>query len=196
MSYRKSIRRDKIEGDFEALLGALQPTPNLFQITKALFKEGWNRRLAHTASMAQSVKHEMLKIEKQIEGLLDRIVEASSPSVISAYENRIAKLEKNKLLMQEKMENGGPSNRPFDELFELALAYLANPLKLWASERLEDKRTVLKLTFAERLAYCRKGGFRTPKTTLPFKALGVFCRGEKGMARRGRFELPTPRFVV
>ena len=35
----------------------------------------------------------------------------------------------------------------------------------------EDKRAVLKLVFAERLPYHRNEGYRTAKTSLPFKAL-------------------------
>ncbi len=52
------------------------------------------------------------------------------------------------------------------------MSFLASPWKLWGSDRIEDKRTVLKLAFSERLAYERGKGFRTPKTTMPFNMLG------------------------
>ncbi|WP_323042959.1 hypothetical protein [Gemmobacter sp.] len=52
-----------------------------------------------------------------------------------------------------------------------ALDFLANPWKLWKSERLEDKQTVLKLAFADRLRYTRKSGFRTADLSMPFKIL-------------------------
>lgn len=190
-SYRKSIPREEIEGRFEKLLGELQPTEGLFRIASGMFRELWNHRLTQAGALAQSAKREVAKIEKQIERFLDRIVEAETPSVISAYEKRIANLEKEKLLMREKLASGGKPQRPFDEMFEHAMTFLANPWKLWASERLDDKRTVLKLTFADRLAYCRNRGFRTPKTTMPFKYLGAFEGGNMELARPGRFELPT-----
>ena len=110
--------------------------------------------------------------------------------------HRIARLEQDKLIAKEKAASGSGPQRPFDEMFELALSFLSSPWKLWASDRLEDKRIVLRLTFAERLPYRRGEGFRTPKTTLPFKVLGEFCGGKREMARRRRFELLTPRFVV
>ena len=72
--------------------------------------------------------------------------------------------------------------------------FLSNPHELWASGRMEDRHAVMKLTFADRLAYVRGEGFRTPETTLPFKALGGFCGGENKMARPERFELPTNWF--
>ena len=36
-SYRKSIRRDELEGQFEALLQRLQPKAKLFELAKAMF---------------------------------------------------------------------------------------------------------------------------------------------------------------
>lgn len=183
-SSRKSIKRDQLEGDFERLVRELQPTRTMFELVRAMFKDGWNQRLAYTASLAKSFAQEHQKLDKQIEGLLDRIVDATNPSVVAAYEKRISKLEKEKLMMTEKMNQSGKAQRPFDELFELALSALANPLALWHSPRLEDKKTLIKLSFEERLVYCRNGGFRTPKTTLPFKALGAFRSGENEMAHR------------
>jgi len=52
-----------------------------------------------------------------------------------------------------------------------SLAELGNPQILWSSPRLEDKRAVLKLTFASHLEYVRDEGFRTPETAVPFRVL-------------------------
>ena len=41
-SYRKSIRKEKLEGDFEALLKRLQPTPKLLNIARMMFEDLWN----------------------------------------------------------------------------------------------------------------------------------------------------------
>ena len=92
---------------------------------------------------------------------MDRIVETESETTISAYERRVDKLEKEKLLAREKAQHDVGPKHTFDEMFELALSFLSNPWKLWVSPRLEDKRTVLKLAFKERLAYDRKTGLRS-----------------------------------
>ena len=68
------------------------------------------------------------------------------------------------------------------------MEFLAKPHKIWSSERFEDKRTVLKLTFSDRLAYVQNEGFRTAKTTLPFKVLEGFSGGKNTMARPRGFE--------
>ncbi|MGB3215195.1 MAG: recombinase, partial [Alphaproteobacteria bacterium] len=128
---------------------------------------------------------------RQIESLLDRIVDASSASVVGAYEKRIGTLESEKLLMEENLSSVGKPVRTFEEMFEHALAFLSNPLKLWLSDRIEHKRTALKLIFSERLAYDLESGFRTPKISMPFKLLADYSGGKNRMAHPGRFELPT-----
>ena len=192
-SYRKSIRRDVVEGAFADALSGIQPSEQLFALSKAMFKSAWDQRMEQAKAGMMSLKREVTKIEKQIDGLLDRIVEASLPSVISAYEERLAKLEREKLITQEKLEKGTEPTHSFDELFELACAFLASPWKLWESGQLTLQRTVLKLVFAERIAYCRKTGLRTPKTTLPFKVLGGIDGQKCLMAEEVGFE-PTVDF--
>lgn len=41
-AYRKSIRRDKLEGDFEALLHSMQPSESLHSLAHVMFKNAWN----------------------------------------------------------------------------------------------------------------------------------------------------------
>ncbi len=194
-SYRKSIKRDVLEGEFETVLHALKPSKGLFDMAKAMFKNAWDQRLAQTLDRVRILKTDVNKIDKQIEQLMDRIVEAPSSSIVSAYEKRIAKLEKQKLTIEEKTKNGGKPPHAYEELFELALKFLSNPCILWDSEQLTLRRTVLRLAFAERIFYCRDKGLRTPQLSVPFRFLGNITQ-ECQMARRGGFEPPTPRFVV
>ena len=116
------------------------------------------------------------------------------PSVISAYEKRLAKLEREKLVTQEKLANKAEPAHGFDQLFELACQFLASPWKLWESGQLTLQRTVLKLAFAERITYCRKTGLRTPETTLPFKVLERFEGQKCLMADPRGFEPLTSAF--
>ena len=173
-SARKSIPRDKLEGEFEELLGTLKPTQDWFDIVTAMFKDAWSQQTQNTASMLQVARQKVVTIERQIEGLVDRIVESSTSSAIGRYEQRISQLEKEKLLMEETLQKQAAPQGRFEELFEHSLLFLANPQKLWRFGQFEHKRVVLKLAFEDRLPYSRKTGLRTPKTTLPFRVLGGF----------------------
>ena len=191
-SYGKSIRRDQIERDFEGVLKQLQPSPSLVEAACAMFKELWNHRLASGESRGRALKKELANIEKQVGQLLDRITETTVSSVITAYENRIRKLEEQKLLLIEKIETGGRPLRSFDEALRTAMEFLASPWKLWSSEVLEQRRTVLKLAFADRLAYVRNEGFRTANLSLPFRTLQGFCGPQSVMASPTGFEPVLP----
>src|SRR5690606_12297548 len=43
-SYRKSIKREVLEGEFEAVLRDLQPTESIFRVVKAMFKDAWDMK--------------------------------------------------------------------------------------------------------------------------------------------------------
>ncbi len=190
----KSIRRDVIEGEFETLLKNMQPTAPLFKAARAMFKDLWDHRLAMGVERTKALKVELGKVEQQVNQFLDRIVDASVPSVIATYETRIKTLEDRKLVLLEKIGTTGRPVRSFEETVRTAFDFLASPCILWSSERLEDKRAVLKLAFAERLAYTKKQGFRTPDFSLPFKTLAQISGPDFKMARLAGIEPTTLGF--
>ncbi|MGA0542951.1 hypothetical protein ACO2Q5_20320 [Neotabrizicola sp. VNH66] len=116
--------------------------------------------------------------------LLERILDASLPSVIAAYEKKISRLEDEKLLIREKMATATRPASSLDKTPRTALDFLANPWKLWKSDRLEDKQTVLKLAFADRPRHTRKRGFRTADLSMPFKIL-TQVSGAKSLVAEG-----------
>ena len=195
-SYGKSIRRDIVQGEFESLLKSVQPTEGLFRVATAMFKDLWAHRLGHAAAQRKALETQLAKIEGQVSQLLARILDASVPAVIGAYEEKVRTLESDKLLIKERLASAGRPASTFDDTLRTALGFLANPWKLWSSERLEDRRAVLKLAFAERLSYKRNEGFRTANLSLPFKVLAGFLPGQNEMARPEGFEPPTLRFEV
>ena len=187
-SYRKSIKREVLEGEFEGVLQSLQPTEGLFALVKTMFRDAWDARLAQASEVAKGVKSNIKQLDKQIDQLLDRIVEASNGSVVSAYEKRVAKLEREKALAEEQLAQSGKPRHTFEESFEHAMRFLASPWIIWENSDLALKKTVLRLAFAEPLPYCRNEGLRTPNLALPFKVLGNFCSNKCEMAHLRGFE--------
>ena len=98
--------------------------------------------------------------------------------------------------MSERIANCGRPLPDFDEALGTAPDFLAHPCRFWHSQRLEDRRALLKLAFAARLAYTRDEGFRTADLSLPYKVLEDFGIYKSRMARPERFELPTTWFVA
>lgn len=191
-SNRKSIRKDVIEGQFAALLADIQPSPTMFALAKDMAGSVWGQLGEQAASMREEVRRRIAEIEKQTAALLDRIIEASSQSVITRYEQRINELERERLVMAEKLETKARPRKSFEEMFELTLGILANPCNIWERGSIGYRHAILKMAFTDRLVYCRGGGFRTPKTSIVFRALDRFCGQKEALAEGKRFELSIP----
>ncbi len=180
-SHRRSIPRAKIEDGAHAILRTILPARQLLTLARAMFTDLWEARLAE-AHRAQSVLNEQAQgIDKQIGKLLDRIVEAPSPSVVSAYEQRIEKLEREKLVLLDQAQQKVPPEGRLNEVIEPTMAFLSSHCKIYEKGGLALKRTVLKLVFAEPLRYCREEGYRTAKSTFPFKVLADFLQQKCGL---------------
>ena len=192
----KSIRRDVLEGEFEALLKKLTPSRSLIVTADKMFKSLWDHRGLSQQARKTQLEKESVKLDKTIEQLLDRIVEAGSPTVITAFEKRIESLQKDKIVLEEKISACGHPVKPYEQMYRTALDYLANPMKIWGCGGFPEKRAVLKLTFTDRLIYDRKHGYQTPDLSLPFKVLGGFLMQNNVMVPRDRIELPTRGFSV
>lgn len=190
-SKRKSIPRAKIEEGFAEILQSMQPTKRFFDVARAMFERAWEARLAEAHRAKKAVLKQLADIEGQIGKLLDRIVESSSSSVISALEKRVEKLEREKLLVAEKAETMVPAKGRFGESIELALRFLANPWNIYENGSLPLRQTVLRLAFVEPLRYSRENGYRTIETAFPFKVLAGLQGPDCQMVPRGRIELPT-----
>ncbi len=180
-SKRKSIARGKIEDGAEAILRSLQPVSQLFAMAKAMFTEIWAVRLSEAENARQALSIQVKGVEKQIDSLLDRLVDASSASVIRAYETKIEKLEREKLRLADQLEKAGAPKGHLDEFIEPALKFLSNPWNIYQKGSFALRQTVLRLAFAEPLRYSRENGYRTAEITFPFKVLADFSTPKCGM---------------
>ena len=190
-AYGKSIARKTLENQFRELLVAVQPSRIAAKLVTEMFHDAWEQKQSQLESASLKFAEEAGRLEKEVGRLVDCILNANSPRVIAAYESRIEQLERKKLLAEEKAAQMPRVEDRFGELFEHALFVLTNPLNAWKTGCFELQRPLLRMVFDGHLEYCRESGFRTPKTTLPFKMLGSICEQEKRMVPQERIELST-----
>ena len=172
----------------------LQPSKGLYKLAKAMFDDVWTLRSSQADQDAASLKKDIHKVEKQVESLLDRIVETDNMSVVGRYEQRISCLEKQKLLLEEKLTSVGKPRYTMEESFEHALQFLSSPWNILEKADLVWRRTVLRLAFLEPVAYSQNQVLRTPKTAFPFKVLEEIQSGGRVMAHPTGFEPVTFAF--
>ena len=188
-SKRKSIPRARIEDGFAEILKSLQPTRRLFNAAREMFIDAWELQLALAHQHKAATLAQLKDVEREIEEVLDRLVESSSATVAKALEQRVEKLERKKFLLAERAQKSIPPKGRLEEFIELSLQFLASPWDIYKNGSLPVKKTVLRLAFAEPLRYARETGYRTIETSLPFKVLGGISGKKCEMVRPARLEL-------
>lgn len=190
-SKSKSIPKAKLEESFFEILKSMAPTRQLFDVARAMIKDAWDMRLKQAHEHRAEWKQLIKQVEKQIDELLDRVVEASSRSVVSAYESRIEKLERQKIVLAEKAAKTVPPKGQLETCMELAMQFLSNPYEIYEKGSLTVRRSVLRLAFAEPIRYSRKEGYGTIKSAFPFKVLKEITGSKSEMVLLERIELST-----
>ncbi len=184
----KSIARDKLETEFEHVLKGLTPSAKTFELASLMFREAWDRYRSNSKEEASRHRTRLRQIDTEINSLIDRAARTQHDETARAYETRIAELRSETAVLQEKLANRDLPEGNFDKMFELSMAFLSNPWKIWEKGSYELKRTVLRLAFATPLSVSREMGLRTAETTLPFKALRFLSTSESQMVHLRGFE--------
>ena len=190
----KSIRRDKLEDEFGARLKALVPARTTFELAESMFRIAWEERSCSVTSETTRLKSKGRQIDRDVESLLKKLVQTDRTSSMSAYENRIAELEREKAFIEGEVARIATPDHPFDEMFELSMRFLANPYEIWEKGDLNIKQTVLRLVFAQPLVVNRKTGVQTEETTFPFNALRFLEGTDCKVVLPEGLELPTPSY--
>ena len=190
-SYGKSIRRDDMETKFGELIKGFAIARPILKTANTMFKEHWNDIDRRKEEEFQSIEERLHELDIEAERLIDKIVSSKIASVTEALENRMQKVELEKMALQEKISHCELKSADYDESFRTALEFMADPHRLWASERYEHKRALIKLSFSEKLVYDRNDGFRTAAKSSPFRLLEELSMGNTKMVGRAGFEPAT-----
>ena len=191
----KSVRKEKLEEEFEKLLKSLVPNNDLFKISHEMLSDLWQHQRETIGDQVKASKEKLEKIDGKSAKLVDKIVEADNQTLVKAYEAKIKKLDENRIALTEKIEKCGRPLASFEKTYRTAMQFLSNPWKLWDSDNIIDKRLVLRLAFSDHLKYTPEQGYRTAKTTLPFKVLEHISEGSSGVVRAAGLE-PARSFPI
>ncbi len=187
----KSVGRDVVEKQFDAILQTLVPTAATLELAEELFREAWDKRAGIAENELGRLKTRSRQIEREIETFLDRIVRTQSDVTVGAYEKKISELQSEKSLIDNQAQFVVSPRLSFSQAFELSMRFLVNPYEIWIKGGIVIKRSVLRMVFAQPLGFSRKTGLRTPETTFPFKALRFLATSDCKMVLQERIELST-----
>ncbi|MEC7547550.1 MAG: hypothetical protein VYB48_11515 [Pseudomonadota bacterium] len=120
-----------------------------------------------------------------------RLLDTDSPTLIKTYEKSIKQLEKQKVLLDEKLKVGRKRQPSFERAFKTALVWLTNPAVLWDTGCLADRKSLLKVLFTDNLRYDKESGFLNRPIAQPIWLCGLVGDGDTKMVGLPRLELGT-----
>ena len=126
----KSLRKEKLEGDFETLLKGLKPEPKLLKLIRSMFTDRWDQESRNGRERAAATRSKIASLDSKIDKLINRIMEAEKARVIKAYEIEIAAVEEEKIGPEELAAAAVQPRMSFEQSFRTAWAFLSNPCKL------------------------------------------------------------------
>lgn len=88
-----------------------------------MFVDAWQARLDDARAARAHITKQIKDVERQIDGILDRIVDTDNASVIAACEQRIEKLERQKNILREKAAQSVPPMGRKSDCIALALKF-------------------------------------------------------------------------
>jgi site-specific DNA recombinase len=100
------------------------------------------------------------------------------PDLRRAYEERLSKLQKQELELEDSLVALDRPKSNFHDMFEPAMEVLANSHKIWKNGSYAWRRAILRLAFASDVVYAHDEGLRTAEISFPFQVLASVSAGD------------------
>lgn len=187
----KPIPAATLNGKFDDLMKSMRPSVSYMQLMKAMFSHCWDLQLRQAQETVKHYGDQARQLESEIEKVVDRMLEVSNPRALKAFEDRIERLEQEKLIARERASKKPLPQRPFAEMFELSLQFLSSPYKIWENGHSEVRQLVIRLAFSRPLTYDRETACLNSEKSCIFKFLEDYSVMKNKMVPQERLELPT-----
>ncbi len=187
----KTIPVTKVHEPFEEIMKSLRPGKPYLAMIKAMGMKYWEQQTKRMKDAAAAYGAKARKLEKEIEKVVDRMLDVSNPRALKAFEDRIETMEQERLVALERASKRPGALRPFEELFELSMQVFSNPYNCWKNGSPDLQRTILRLAFAAPLTYIRETGCLNTEKSNVFSVLDGFHMSREKMVLPERFELST-----
>ena len=162
----KNVTASKMEDDYIELLNKIKVEQEVLELGKMAITRMWEQKVKDINASQATKDTEKKKLENMIGEFLDLIPKSKSESVRTRYEQKIEEIDRRISDLDQVSEN--KKTPDFEEALKLTLKFLGTPAETWKNSSKQGKIMLHNMIFTQNPTYSLKGGFGTPKLSLPF----------------------------
>jgi len=167
-----NVRREGVEGEFEALLSGLSLRPGPLRLLREITVDSWKKRHAEAEERRVSVERRVRAIREKKKRLLDKLVDGTITD--EAYREKLERVEAETDFGVGALIGAEVDERTMSADLAFAERVLSDLRLAWAQFGHEQRQRFQRIIFPEGLAYSKaNGGFGTPTTAAVFGPLRV-----------------------
>ena len=172
----KNMRRDVIHDEFIELLKKARINKDVLKLADKIMEDTFNKNSNHQSSIRNHNQIKIDELSKRKKAQLDKIIEASNPSVIKVLEKEIESIDRQiKALDQVQFSE--------DDVIRFKLqgkTLLSHPDKAWQQADSNTKKIIFNFIFEENLKVI-DGKIGNTKYSLPYRVLKGKTSSSRGL---------------
>ncbi len=189
----KSISRDQVENDFVEVLQDIHVKSEVLKLAQVISEKVFKNRSEDRGKQTKLLRKSLSDIEDRKSLVIDKIIKSTNGIVIQALENEVDKLEQEKIIVEQSINDSAKDNVNLSDLLSKVSDFLMSPASYWQEGNLKQKRLVQNLVFTDRVEYSKITKFGTANYSLPFKLLQLENGKKCEVVERGGFEPPSEK---
>ena len=130
ISYRKDIKRDLVQKEFEALLSDVTPSEQVLALTKAIVRDLHKKEIQVRGKALKQVQSDLEQKQRDIKALTNEVINAPSKVLKEVYTQQIEELHQEITAIEEGLVGESKVDISFDEAVRTAFDFMRNPLSV------------------------------------------------------------------
>ncbi len=195
-NFNGHVRADIVDQEFLGVLRSISPRVEAIQLAKAVLLDLWGKRVKNLDDQRALLEKKLSETKRDVESLSKKIIRAVDEAVVRVYERQIVKLDEERVALEERLGKIGIDAVSFETALEAVMDFVKDPCVTWENGDLNAKRSVLRLIFADKLAFHPRGGYETAQKSLLVGMFEQITAKKSQDVEVGRIELPSRKWCT
>jgi hypothetical protein len=188
----KVIHKSDIEPKFESLLTKANPGDGVLDLASEVILDVWEQMKASDGIVQAQNEAKLKELDELIGNTKKGMIKASDDTIRRVYEDELRGLMAKREGLS-KVVAPEYSDTEFGTATDRVITALKNPLDMWRSDLLEDKRTIFYMYFGRKIPFDRVSGFGTVQLEPSIELIRSSEGDKSSLVEMGGVEPPCER---